>query len=149
MPRRRVSSSRMRSHMSRRSMDVVNVVVMAPVLGPDLSYVSAVDPRVRVIDANKADPQELDAALGVADVLLVGYPLPSVLAARAPRLGWAHHTQAGVSNLHNTDLWTSGVTLTTSRGVVAASAIAEYVVAAAALFARGLHQGMQQKQAGL
>ena len=130
-------------------MDVVNVVVMAPALGSDLSYVAAVDPRVRVIDANKSDAEELDAALGVADVLLVGYPLPSVLAGRAPHLVWAHHTQAGVSNLHNSDLWTSGITLTSSRGVMAASAIAEYAMAAAAFFARGLHEGMRQKQAGL
>ncbi|MGB6453695.1 MAG: NAD(P)-dependent oxidoreductase [Streptosporangiaceae bacterium] len=130
-------------------MDVVNVVVMAPALGSDLSYVSAVDPRVRVIDANKSDEEELGAALGVADVLLVGYPLPSVLAGRAPHLVWAHHTQAGVSNLHNSDLWTSGITLTSSRGVMAASAIAEYAMAAAAFFARGLHEGMRQKQTGL
>lgn len=129
--------------------DVVNVVVMAPALGPDLSYVSAVDERVRVIDANKATEAEADAALAAADVLLIGYPLPSVLAGRAPHLVWAHHTQAGVSNLHGTDLWTSGVTLTSSRGVTAASAIAEYAVAAAAFFARGLHEGMRQKHAGL
>jgi phosphoglycerate dehydrogenase-like enzyme len=129
-------------------MDVVNVVVMAPALGPDLSYVSAVDPRVRVIDANKATEAEVDAALGVGDILLVGYPVPSVVAGRAPRLVWAHHTQAGVSNLRGTDLWTSSVTLTSSRGVMAAGAIAEYVVAAAAFFARGLHEGTRQKQAG-
>jgi len=135
--------------MRQESMDVVNVVVMAPALGHDLSYVSAADPRVRVIDANNSDGEELDAALGVADVLLVGYPLPSRLAGRAPHLVWAHHTQAGVSNLLNSDLWTSGVTLTSSRGVMAASAIAEYVVTAAAFFARGLHEGMRQKQAGL
>ncbi len=129
-------------------MDVVNVVVMAPALGPDLSYVSAVGPRVRVIDANKAAGAEIDAALGVADVLLVGYPLPSLIVGRAPHLVWAHHTQAGVSNLHDTDLWTSSVTLTSSRGVMAAGAIAEYAVAAAAFFARGLHEGTRQKQAG-
>ncbi len=130
-------------------MDVVNVVVMAPALGPDLSYISSVDPRVRVIDANQADGAALDAALGVADVLLVGFPVPSLVAARAPRLVWVHHTQAGVSNLHSSDLWTSGVTLTSSRGVMTAGAIAEYVVAAAAFFARGLYEGMRQKQAGL
>ncbi len=130
-------------------MDVINVAVLAPALGPDLSYVSAVDSRVRVIDANKADGADLDAALSVADVLLVGYPLPAVLAARAPHLVWAHHTQAGVSNLRTCDLWTSTVTLTSSRGAMAASAIAEYVVAAAAFFARGLHEGTRQKQAGL
>jgi glyoxylate/hydroxypyruvate reductase len=130
-------------------LDVLNVVVMAPALGPDLSYISAVDPRIRVIDANQSDGQELDAALGVADVLLVGYPVPSPIAGRAPHLVWAHHTQAGVSNLHNSDLWTSDITLTSSRGVMAASAIAEYVVAAATFFARGLHEGMRQKHAGL
>lgn len=130
-------------------MDVVNVVVMAPALGPDLSYISAVDPRVRVIDANKAAGAELDAALGVADVILLGFPIPAGVAGRAPHLVWAHHTQAGVSNLHASDLWTSGVTLTSSRGVMAAGTIAEYVIAAAAFFARGLHEGMRQKQAGM
>lgn len=130
-------------------MDVVNVVVMASALGPDLSFVSAVDPRVRVIDANKAAGEELDAALSIADVFLVGYPVPSLVAGKAPHLLWAHHTQAGVSNLHDSDLWTSSVTLTSSRGVMAASAIAEYVTAAAAFFARGLHEGTRQKHAGL
>lgn len=130
-------------------MDVVNVVVMAPALGSDLSYVSAVDPRVRVIDANRAAGPEVDAALAVADVLLVGFPVPPLDVGKAPNLVWVHHTQAGVSNLHDTDLWASGVTLTSSRGVMAAGTIAEYVVAAAAFFARGLHEGMRQKHAGL
>jgi phosphoglycerate dehydrogenase-like enzyme len=130
-------------------LDVVNVVVKAPALGPDLSYISAVDPRIRVIDANKAEGEELDIALGAADVFLVGYPVPPLNFASATRLVWAHHTQAGVSNLHNTDLWTSSVTLTSSRGVMSASTIAEYVVAATAFFARGLHEGVRQKHAGL
>ena len=33
----------------------------------------------------------------------------------APRLRWAHHTQAGVSNLHRSDLWSSDVVLTSGR----------------------------------
>ena len=37
-------------------MDEVNVAVIAPVLGRDLSFVSDVDPRVRVFDANFAAP---------------------------------------------------------------------------------------------
>jgi phosphoglycerate dehydrogenase-like enzyme len=130
-------------------MDVVNVVVMAPTMGADLSYISAVDPRVRVIDANKAAGTVLDAALAAADVILVGYPVPPVVAGKAPKLVWAHHTQAGVSNLHNSDLWTSSITLTSSRGVVSAGAIAEYVLAGTAFFARGLQEGTRQKQAGL
>jgi glyoxylate/hydroxypyruvate reductase len=142
-------------------MDEVNVAVMAPILGRDLSFVSDVDPRIRVLDANFAagrragadgpagpGSDRLETILPQAEVLLVGYPVPAVLAALAPRLAWAHHTQAGVSNLVGTDLWRSDVTLTSSRGVMAATAIAEYVLAAAAHFARGLHEATRQKAAG-
>jgi len=143
-------------------MNEVNVAVIAPILGRDLSFVSDVDPRVRVFDANfaapgrragpdgpvAADPGLLAGILAQAEVLLVGYPVPEGLAARCPRLTWAHHTQAGVSNLAGTDLWGSAVTLTTSRGAMAATAIAEYVLAAAAHFARGLHEAARQKAAG-
>jgi phosphoglycerate dehydrogenase-like enzyme len=123
--------------------------------------VSDVDSRVRVFDANFAAPGrraessdpaasggQLAAILAQAEVLLVGYPVPAGLAARSPRLAWAHHTQAGVSNLAGSDLWSSDVTLTSSRGAVAATAIAEYAVAAAAHFARGLHEAARQKAAG-
>jgi phosphoglycerate dehydrogenase-like enzyme len=143
-------------------MDEVNVAVMAPILGRELSFVSDVDPRVRVFDANFAAPgrhsgpagatapgsDPLAAILAQAEVLLVGYPVPEGLAARSPRLAWAHHTQAGVSNLAGTDLWGSEITLTSSRGAVAATAIAEYALAAAAHFARGLHEATRQKAAG-
>jgi phosphoglycerate dehydrogenase-like enzyme len=143
-------------------MDEVNVAVIAPILGRDLSFVAEVDPRVRVFDANfaapgrragqggtaAADPGLLADILGQAEVLLVGYPVPQGLAARCPRLAWAHHTQAGVSNLAGTDLWASEVTLTSSRGAMAATAIAEYALSAAAYFARGLHEGARQKAAG-
>ena len=143
-------------------MDIVNVAVMAPILGADLSYVTAVDRRVRALDANEAirdrrpglpgkveAPDRVNDILAVADVLLVGYPVAGELAGRAPRLAWAHHTQAGVSNLVGSDLWTSPVTLTTSRGVVGATAIAEYVMAAASHFARGLQEATRQKHEGL
>jgi phosphoglycerate dehydrogenase-like enzyme len=63
---------------------------------------------------------------------------------------WAHHTQSGVSNLAGTDLWDSQVILTSSRGAVAvaATAIAEYALAAAAHFARSLHEATRQQAAG-
>jgi phosphoglycerate dehydrogenase-like enzyme len=130
--------------------NIVNVAVMAPILGTDLSYVTDVDARVRALDANQAirAPDHVSDLLAVADVLLVGYPVADRLAGRAPRLAWAHHTQAGVSNLAGSDLWTSPVTLTTSRGVVGATAIAEYVMAAASHFARGLQEGTRQKRDG-
>ena len=144
-------------------MDEVNVAVIAPILGRDLSFVSDVDPRVRVFDANfaaqgrhRAGPDgqaapgsgSLADILAQAEVLLVSYPVPEGLAALSPRLVWAHHTQAGVSNLAGSDLWRSEVTLTSSRGAVAATAIAEYALAAAAHFARGLHEAARQKAAG-
>jgi len=143
-------------------MDEVNVAVMAPILGRDLSFVSDVDPRVRVLDANFAAPGRwtgsdgqaepgsdlLESILAQAEVLLVGFPVPAGLVALSPRLAWAHHTQAGVSNLAGTDLWSSEITLTSSRGAMAATAIAEYALAAAVYFARGLHEAARQKAAG-
>jgi len=143
-------------------MDEVNVAVIAPILGRDLSFVSDVDARVRVLDGNFAAPgrwrapdgqaegdaDRLGVVLGQAEVLLFGYPVLENLAARSPRLLWAHHTQAGVSNLAGSDLWDSEVMLTTSRGAMAATAIAEYALAAAAHFARGLHEATRQKAAG-
>ena len=55
---------------------------------------------------------------------------------RATSLKWAHHTQAGVSNLSESDLWTSDVILSSSRGAVGVTAIAEYVMAGVFHFAR-------------
>jgi phosphoglycerate dehydrogenase-like enzyme len=151
--------------------DVVEVLVMAPNLGDDLDYIRAVDARVRVTDGNAAflaevaeqhiwsglsweapaDPPsraERDAMLERAEVLVVGFPVPRDLVSRAPRLRWVHHTQAGVSNLYGTDMWDSSVVLSSSRGHVAVTAIAEYVLAGALLFARGLHESERQRQAG-
>jgi phosphoglycerate dehydrogenase-like enzyme len=118
--------------------DVVNVAVLAPHLGQDLHYITDVDPRIRIVD-DVAD----------AEVILVGFPVPPDLAARAPRLQWAQHSQAGVSNLLRSDLWAAPVTLTSSRGSVSATAIAEYVLAAAAHFARGLHEAARQQRDGV
>jgi phosphoglycerate dehydrogenase-like enzyme len=142
----------------------VNVLVMAPRLGSDLRYIADVDPRVEVLDGSQAYRAELidqglapgpmlprspsraerDQLLGRAEVLLLGYPVPPLLAERAPYLRWAHHTQAGVSNLVESDLWRSSIQLTSSRGAVGATAIAEYVMAGVFHFARGLHQATRR-----
>ena len=143
---------------------VVKVLVMAPNLGPDLTYVSDVDSRVDVLDGNRAFgaelieqghvpgpvptgaplPEERDQLLGDAEVLLVGYPVPPRLVRRAPSLRWAHHTQAGVSNLLQSDLWTSSVPLTSSRGAVAVTSIAEFAMAGVFQFGRGLYTAMRR-----
>jgi phosphoglycerate dehydrogenase-like enzyme len=134
---------------------------MAPHLGADLGYVLAVDPRVEVLDGNVMLGAELieqgqrpgamppnspsraerDRLLSGADVLLIGFPIPHRLVDRATSLQWVHQTQAGVSNLFQSDLWSSPVMLTSSRGFVGVTPIAEYVMAGVFHFARGLHTG--------
>ena len=128
----------------------VTVVVIAPALGHDFQWVRDVDPRIDVVDGNAlaAGVEGGERLLESADVVLVGYPVPPGIAAHAPNLQWAQHTQAGVSNLLGTDLWTSGVILTSSRGGVAATGIAEYVLAGAYYFGRGLDEATRQKAAG-
>lgn len=142
----------------------VKVLVMAPHLGADLDYVAAVDPRIDVLDGNAAfaaeraelaggsaaaprggpSTTERDALLAHAEVLLVGFPVPQGIARRAPSLRWVHHTQAGVSNLLGSDLWNAPVLLTSSRGAVATTAIAEYAIAGVLSFARGITLAARQ-----
>jgi phosphoglycerate dehydrogenase-like enzyme len=127
----------------------ITVVVIAPALGHDLQWISDVDPRIEVIDGNALarGTEGGERLLQDADVVLVGYPVPDGIAARAPHLRWAQQTQAGVSNLHGTDLWASDVILTSSRGAVSATGIAEYVIAGVYYFARGLQEATRQKAA--
>jgi phosphoglycerate dehydrogenase-like enzyme len=131
--------------------DAVNVAVLAPNLGTDLSYVTDVDRRVRVLDLNGTGGvgEEADRLLADAEVLLLGFPVLPDLGIRAPKLRWAHHTQAGVSNLLRTDLWRMpSIVLTSSRGQVGTTTIAEYAVAGMFHFARGLDTGTEQHHAG-
>jgi phosphoglycerate dehydrogenase-like enzyme len=128
----------------------LRVVVIAPNLGPDLGWLRDVDPRLEVLDGN-ALAQEMareEPLLERAEVILLGYPVPRGIAGRAPHLRWVQHTQAGVSNLYGTDLWDSPVMLTSSRGAVLVTGIAEYVIAGAYYFARGLHEAARQQAAG-
>jgi len=147
----------------------MKVLVMAPHLGRNLGYVAEVHSQVEVLDGNAVLGAELveqgqapgpppsdaptreerDWLLGQADVLLLGFPVPAKLITRATSLQWAHHTQAGVSNLARCDLWTSSVQLTSSRGAVGVTGIAEYAMAAIFYFARGLHEATRQKEAGV
>jgi phosphoglycerate dehydrogenase-like enzyme len=126
------------------------VVVIAPNLGSDLGWLTDVDPRLEVVNGNEL-AQDIDSGkprLEDAEVILLGYPVPHGIVERAPHLRWVQHTQAGVSNLHGTDLWDSQLMLTSSRGAVAATGIAEYVMAGAYFFARGLGEATRQKAAG-
>jgi glyoxylate/hydroxypyruvate reductase len=140
------------------------VLVCAPILGSDLSRVRAFEPAVRVVDGNEAftavqraqqgsdtealasAQEKLNALLAEADVICMSFPMLKDVAASAPNLRWFHHTQAGVSNLWSCDVWQAeGVVLTSGRGHVRPTAMAEYTIAGALAFARGLHDGYLDK----
>ena len=75
------------------------LLVMALVLGADLSYLDHVDARVDVIDANAlhgtdvSRRAERERLLASADAVIVGFPVPTRIGAAAPRLQWVHHTR--------------------------------------------------------
>ncbi len=145
----------------------LNVVVCAPIVGSDLTPISAVDSSVHLIDGNetfdayKRARQANDAAavestqtqlnqlLAQADVLCMSFPMLRELVPQTPNLMWLHHTQAGVSNLWSSDVWAAEqITITSGRGHVRPTAMAEYSIAAALHFARGLHDGYLDKANG-
>ena len=142
----------------------INVVMCAPLLGNDLSPVRALEPAVNVIDATavfsaygrvlasgdaaqaEAARAPLDELLAQADVVCMSFPMLKDVAASSPKLRWLHHTNAGVSNLYSTDVWAKeNILLTSGRGHVRPTAMAEYSIAGAMLFARGIHDGYLDK----
>ena len=152
---------------------MVDVVAVTRLTEDDCRRVRAVDPRVNLIDAGswfdseiaatwpaqtarmylgRNDPEparsERDAALAKAEIIVHGFPYPLDLRARSPRLKWAHQRNAGANNLWRGDLWRSDVTVTTSRGEVAAEAIAEYAVAGLLHAARDFNQAERDRASG-
>lgn len=153
--------------------DPIEILCLARTSREERARIEAVDPRVRVIDAGgwfdgeiretwpreaadrylppdttgRGTRRERDALLATAEIVLVGFPFPRDLRARAPRLKWVHQRPAGASNLKTGDLWGGDVTVTTSRGVVASLPIAEYVIAGFLYFARGFDRAETDRQA--
>ena len=82
--------------------------------------------------------EERDALLAAARVVVIGFPFPLDIGARAPILEWVHQRPAGASNLRRGDLWDAGVVVTSSRGRAHNLPIAEYAVAGILHFAKGL-----------
>jgi phosphoglycerate dehydrogenase-like enzyme len=144
--------------------ETINVLLIGPRDDPRRDRVEAVAPgRIRVtelpgqeialdggtiwpVDRGRAlEPvstrEERDAMLAEAHIILIGLPYPTTLVPRMPNLRWAHLPNAGASNLHSSDLWGSGVMVTTARGSNAAEPIAESAIAGVVMFARGLDRG--------
>ena len=145
----------------------IAVVVCAPLIGRDLTPIRALEPRIRLIDGNDAfdaynqslrqgdkdaiaaKRRELDALLAQAEVLCLSIPVLREMVTQAPKLRWLHHTQAGVSNLWATDVWAAeNIVLTSGRGHVRPTAMAEYAIAGALTFARGIHDAYLDKPNG-
>jgi glyoxylate/hydroxypyruvate reductase len=145
----------------------LNVVVCAPIMGPDLDPVRAVDASLNVIDGNalfgafnrarqakdaaaiESTDNEMREMLAQADVLCMMHPMMKTVVPLAPNLQWMHHTQAGVSNLWASDVWgAENIVLTSGRGHVRPTAMAEYCIAAALMFARGMYDGYIDKPSG-
>ncbi|MEK9662965.1 MAG: NAD(P)-dependent oxidoreductase, partial [Alphaproteobacteria bacterium] len=152
----------------------LTIVSTARLSAAERAQIEAVSPRIRLVEAGgwfdgeiretwpeaTADrflaPEatghgtraERNALLAQAEVVLVPFPYPLDLRARAPKLKWVHQRPAGASNIKAGDLWGSDVTVTTSRGHAASLPIAEYVIAAFLHFARGLHRAAVDAAAG-
>ncbi len=155
-------------------MQRVTLLSLLKLSDADRSRVEAVDPALHLIDAggwfegeyretweaftvsryvapNAAGAgtrEERDRLLAQAEIILGGWPFPLDLRARAPKLQWFHQRPAGASNLLRGDLWGSDVTVTTSRGMANALAIAEYALAGMQYFAKGLHRAVLDRQEG-
>src|SRR5579864_2776485 len=93
--------------------------------------------------------QDRDRLLAEAEIIFGGWPFPLDLRARAPRLKWFHQRPAGASNLIAGDLPGSSVVVTTSRGLGNTLAMAEYALAGILYFAKGLHRGAVDRNAGV
>ena len=153
-------------------MNTVEVLIIPQIADAFLDRIAGLDPRINIIDARGWFNGELRAtwpkwtverylgdrkypettldqrnrALASAEVILLGWPPVKDIKARAPRLQWVHQTPAGASNLFDTDLWGSDVTVTTSRGHTNRRPMAEYVLASFLHFSRALHLSYRDRQ---
>jgi glyoxylate/hydroxypyruvate reductase len=152
----------------------INILATQRVSTADRAKIQAADPAVKLIDAGgwfdgeiretftayaaarylaphstgSGNREERDRLLAEAEVILGGWPFPLALCARAPRLKWLHQRQAGASNLLGSDLWGSGVVVTTSRGASNPLPIAEYAIAGILHFAKGFNRAAIDREAG-
>lgn len=155
-------------------MPTVNVLSIQRLQSAEADQIRAVDPSVNLVDAGgwfdgeirdswplatsqrylapdamgQGTRAERDALLRDAEIILGGWPYPLDLRARSPRLRWFHQRPAGASNLLRGDIWGSDVTVTTARGLGNTLPIAEYVIATALHFAKGLSNAERERARG-
>lgn len=93
-------------------------------------------------------PEQCEQLLRDTHVLVLTLPYPKRLLSRMPSLLWAQYLWAGISDLQHSDLWATHVRLTSSRGYVDTTPIAEMVIAAALHFAKDLRVAVVQAMEG-
>ena len=156
----------------------MKVLLIAPLAAEHVAEIAAVDPRLEVQEAWELFAPELvadwpahavewylperfrraadsaagrrrrDTLLGEAEVVCVGFPFPTRLVARAPRLRFVHQLPAGVSNLERGDLWRTIIPVTSGRGAGNTLAIAEWAIAASLALSRGFPRAARQQARG-
>jgi phosphoglycerate dehydrogenase-like enzyme len=154
------------------------VVLIAPVAPEWQEKIAAVDRRIVVEDAWEAFGPELmadwprrtataylprrfwdmpdspelrqrrDGLLAEAEAVAFTFPPPLRVAARAPKLRFAHQIPAGVSNLIRSDLWRGAVPVTSGRGAGSTLPIAEWAIAASMALSKELPRAFGQRAAG-
>jgi phosphoglycerate dehydrogenase-like enzyme len=128
--------------------DVVNVLVLADIVTDDeLKQIAETGGARTKVERGKAPGPELETQLRAAHVLYLGSSGQKDMRLRAPGVIWAHFNFAGVSNLRDSTWWEAPVTLTSSRGLNHPLPLAESVIAAAYMFARGLDVAVRNTDA--
>ena len=156
----------------------MRVVVLAPIDAEGIAEIASVDPRLKIEAAWELFGPELVAdwpehtvewylparframvdtpeqrrarasLLADAEVICIGFPFPSRLASRAPRLRFVHQLPAGVSNLQRGDLWHSQVPITSGRGAGDTLPIAEWAIAAGLALSKDFPRAFGQRVTG-
>ena len=89
-------------------------------------------------------PEQREQLLRDTHILVLTLPYPRRLLPRMPNLLWAQYLWAGISDLQHSDLWGGQVRLTSSRGYVDTTPIAEMVIAGALHLAKDLRIAVAQ-----
>ena len=115
---------------------------------PDFFEELEMDWPAKMLSRHKADgqpqprftPDEREALLQEAHVILIALPFLKNLYPRTRNLRWMHFSFAGVSDLRETSYWRMPLTATSARGYALALPIAETAVAGALMFAKRLNE---------
>jgi phosphoglycerate dehydrogenase-like enzyme len=126
----------------------MKLVVISP---PNLPHLSLLEKLPAGVDVTIGlNPQELDGAIGSADVLMNGMGTGDTFRRvfpKARQVRWVHSLSAGVENVLTAEMLTSPVPLTNARGVFAES-LGEFVIAAALFFAKDFRRMRRSQAAG-